>query len=87
VSAVTKLLEGHRAAALLLIVVLGFALRFHGIDQFGFNEDEVHKLEASRAPRRCFQKSRTPHASQVARGGISRADWFLESPVRPRLGM
>jgi hypothetical protein len=49
VSAVIKLLEGHRTAALLLIVVLGFALRFHGIDQFGFNEDEVHKLEASRA--------------------------------------
>ena len=48
-SALTKFLEGHRAAALLLIVALGFALRFHGIDRFGFNEDEVHKLEASRA--------------------------------------
>lgn len=48
-SAVTKFLEAHRAVTLLLIVVLGFALRFHGIDRFGFNEDEVHKLEASRA--------------------------------------
>jgi hypothetical protein len=48
-SALTKFLEGHRAAALLLIVVLGFALRFRGIGQFGFNEDEFHKLEASRS--------------------------------------
>jgi hypothetical protein len=41
VSAVTKLLEGHRAAALLLILVLGFALRLHGIDQFGITYPEM----------------------------------------------
>ena len=36
-------------AALFLIVALGFALRFRGLDRVGFNEDEVHKVEAARA--------------------------------------
>jgi 4-amino-4-deoxy-L-arabinose transferase-like glycosyltransferase len=36
-------------AALLLIVALGLALRIGGLDRVGFNEDEVHKVEAARA--------------------------------------
>jgi dolichyl-phosphate-mannose--protein O-mannosyl transferase len=35
--------------ALVLIVALGFVLRFRGLNRVGFNEDEVHKVEAARA--------------------------------------
>jgi Dolichyl-phosphate-mannose-protein mannosyltransferase/Alg9-like mannosyltransferase family len=48
-SAAIKFVESHRAGALFLIVVLGFALRIHGIAGTGFNEDEIFKLQASRA--------------------------------------
>ena len=36
-------------ALLSLMVVLGFGLRLHDISSVGFNEDEVHKVEAARA--------------------------------------
>ena len=36
-------------AALIFIVALGFALRIGGLDHMGFNEDEVHKVEAARS--------------------------------------
>jgi hypothetical protein len=36
-------------AALILIVALGFVLRLRKLDRVGFNEDEVHKVEAGRA--------------------------------------
>ncbi len=36
-------------AAVLLIVALGFMLRIRGLDREGFNEDEVHKVDAARA--------------------------------------
>jgi hypothetical protein len=39
----------HKVAALSLIVALGFFLRLRGLDQVGFNEDEVRKVEAARA--------------------------------------
>src|SRR6266852_3453983 len=45
----TKLAEKHKVAALFLIVALGLFLRLRGLDQVGFNEDEVHKVEAARA--------------------------------------
>jgi dolichyl-phosphate-mannose--protein O-mannosyl transferase len=35
--------------ALVLIVALGFVLRLHGLNRVGFNEDEVHKVEAAHA--------------------------------------
>ena len=35
--------------ALFLIVALGLGLRLRGLDRMGFNEDEVHKVEAARA--------------------------------------
>lgn len=46
---VARFLERHTAAALALIVILGFALRIRGLDRLGFNEDEVQNLEAARA--------------------------------------
>jgi 4-amino-4-deoxy-L-arabinose transferase-like glycosyltransferase len=39
----------HILAALLLITLLGFVLRLRGLGRVGFNEDEVHKVEAARA--------------------------------------
>src|SRR5712692_5709078 len=45
----TKLAERHKVAALFLIVALGLFLRLRRLDQVGFNEDEVHKVEAARA--------------------------------------
>src|SRR5438445_13184830 len=41
--------QTHKIAALFLIVALGFALRLRGLNHVGFNEDEVHKVEAARA--------------------------------------
>lgn len=42
-------LERHAVAAVVLVVMLGFALRVHGLDRAGFNEDEVQKVNAARA--------------------------------------
>src|SRR5690242_8914432 len=39
----------HIVAALLLITLLGLALRVRGLGRAGFNEDEVHKVEAAHA--------------------------------------
>src|SRR6266446_566119 len=41
--------ERHKAAALLVILVLGFCLRVRGLDRIGFNEDEINKVNAARA--------------------------------------
>jgi hypothetical protein len=41
--------ERHAVAALILVVMLGFALRIRGLDRAGFNEDEVQKINAARA--------------------------------------
>jgi hypothetical protein len=43
------LTRSHKLAALFLIVTLGLVLRLRGLDQVGFNEDEVHKVQAARA--------------------------------------
>jgi hypothetical protein len=48
-SVFAKSLERHTAAALLLIVALGFCLRVRGLDRAGFNEDEIQKVNAARA--------------------------------------
>src|SRR2546426_8432490 len=45
------LTRSHKFAALFLIVALGLVLRLRGLDRVGFNEDEVHKVEAARAYR------------------------------------
>jgi hypothetical protein len=45
---IVEFLEEHKAAALLIIVVLGFCLRIHGLDRVGFNGDEINKLDAAR---------------------------------------
>ena len=44
-----KLTRSQKVAALFLIVVLGLVLRLGGLERVGFNEDEVHKVEAARA--------------------------------------
>ena len=44
-----KLPSRNQAAVLLLIVTLGFFLRVRGLDQVGFNEDEINKVQAARA--------------------------------------
>ncbi|HEY9403812.1 MAG TPA: glycosyltransferase family 39 protein [Pyrinomonadaceae bacterium] len=41
--------RGVVLALLLLLALLGFALRAHGISEPGFAEDEINKLEAARA--------------------------------------
>src|SRR6266403_624075 len=41
--------ERHAGAALVLVVMLGFALRIRGLDRAGFNEDEVQKVNAAHA--------------------------------------
>lgn len=43
------LTRSQKFAALFLIVMLGLVLRLRGLDRVGFNEDEVHKVEAARA--------------------------------------
>jgi hypothetical protein len=43
------LTRSQKLGALFLIVVLGLVLRFGGLERVGFNEDEVHKVEAARA--------------------------------------
>jgi 4-amino-4-deoxy-L-arabinose transferase-like glycosyltransferase len=43
------LTRSQKVAALFLIVLLGLVLRLRGLDRVGFNEDEVHKVEAARA--------------------------------------
>jgi len=74
-SAAIKFVESHRAGALFLIVVLGFALRIHGIAGTGFNEDEIFKLQASRAYLRGdFRPFGSPR-----RAGESVRDGFGES--------
>ena len=45
---IVRFLERHKAVVLLIIVVLGFCLRFRGLDRVGFNEDEINKLDAAR---------------------------------------
>src|ERR1700730_8888480 len=42
-------LERHAVAAVVLVVMLGFALRIRGLDRVGFNEDEIQKVNAARA--------------------------------------
>ena len=42
-------LERHAVAAVVLVVMLGFALRIRGLDRAGFNEDEIQKVNAARA--------------------------------------
>ena len=42
-------LERYAVAALVLVVMLGFALRIRGLDRAGFNEDEIQKVNAARA--------------------------------------
>jgi len=44
-----KLTRSQKLGALLLIGVLGFVLRLRGLDRVGFNEDEVHKVQAAHA--------------------------------------
>jgi hypothetical protein len=44
-----KWLSRNQAAALLLIMALGFFLRVRGLDRVGFNEDEINKVQAARA--------------------------------------
>jgi hypothetical protein len=43
------LTRSHKFAALFLIVMLGLVLRIRGLSQVGFNEDEIHKVDAARA--------------------------------------
>jgi predicted membrane-bound mannosyltransferase len=45
----TNLSSKYKLVALILIVVLGFCLRFRGLGSAGLNEDEVHKVEAARS--------------------------------------
>src|ERR1700739_1650657 len=42
-------LERYAVAAVVLVVMLGFALRIRGLDRAGFNEDEIQKVNAARA--------------------------------------
>src|SRR5277367_3878233 len=42
-------LARYAAAALALVVTLGFVLRVRGLDRAGFNEDEVQKVDAAGA--------------------------------------
>jgi hypothetical protein len=42
-------LEHRAVVALVLVVLLGFALRIRGLDRVGFNEDEVQKVNAAHA--------------------------------------
>ncbi len=44
-----RTLERGVALALVLLVLLGFALRIRGVAELGFAEDEINKLEAVRA--------------------------------------
>jgi hypothetical protein len=44
-----RLIERHKLAALLLIVVLGLSLRLRGLGSVGFNEDEIQKVVAARS--------------------------------------
>jgi 4-amino-4-deoxy-L-arabinose transferase-like glycosyltransferase len=44
-----KLTRSQKVGALFLMVVLGLVLRLGGLERVGFNEDEVHKVEAARA--------------------------------------
>jgi dolichyl-phosphate-mannose--protein O-mannosyl transferase len=43
------LTRSQKVAALFPIVVLGLVLRLGGLERVGFNEDELHKVEAARA--------------------------------------
>ena len=43
------LTRSRKLAALFLVVALGLVLRIRGLGQAGFNEDEVHKVQAARA--------------------------------------
>jgi hypothetical protein len=45
----TNVTRTQKIAALFLIVALGLTLRLRGLERAGFNEDEVHKVEAARA--------------------------------------
>ena len=45
----TRHIEKHKLAALLLIVALGLAVRFRGLGSVGFNEDEIQKVVAARS--------------------------------------
>src|SRR5436309_15558381 len=42
-----KLTKRHKTTALFLIVSLGLFLRLHGLEKVGFNDAEIHKLEAA----------------------------------------
>ncbi|HEV7858928.1 MAG TPA: glycosyltransferase family 39 protein, partial [Pyrinomonadaceae bacterium] len=48
-SAAATSVRGGVLAALVVCVVLGFALRLAGIERVGFAEDEINKIEAVRA--------------------------------------
>src|SRR2546428_11496888 len=44
-----ELTKRHQTTALLLIVLLGLFLRLQGLERVGFNDDEIHKVEAARS--------------------------------------
>src|SRR5262245_28603832 len=44
---VRRLAKKHKALALVLIVLLGFLLRLRGLEQVGFNDDEINKVDAA----------------------------------------
>jgi len=45
----TRHIEKHKLAALLLIVALGLSVRLRGLGSVGFNEDEIQKVVAARS--------------------------------------
>src|SRR5439155_16887545 len=46
-----ELTKRHQTTVLCLIVLLGLFLRLRGLDSMGFNDDEIHKVEAARSYR------------------------------------
>ena len=44
-----ELTKRHQTTVLCLIVLLGLFLRLRGLDNMGFNDDEIHKVEAARS--------------------------------------
>lgn len=75
----------YTAATLLLIVALGLALRLPGLDRVGFNDDEIHKVNAARGYLRSDFSADVEHPmllKALVAVSLSAADWWNAGPGR-----
>jgi hypothetical protein len=62
----TTLTRKLKIAGLFFIVALGLSLRICGLGRVGFNEDEVHKVQAARSYARNARATSNLHITRLS---------------------